>query len=70
MNIQKTGSMDATQKSPVKVETDLRNNMQVVHSELNESDELTIDEDFDMGGDPYNSTGQQVAIKPKNDADE
>jgi len=70
MNTLKTRSMDTTHRSPVKVETDLRNNVQVLHSALNESDELTIDEDFDMGGDPYNSTGQHAVIKPKNDTDE
>lgn len=70
MNTQKTRSMDTARRSPVKVETDLRNNVQVLHSKLRESDELTIDEDFDMGGDPYNSTGQHVIVKPKDDTDE
>jgi hypothetical protein len=57
-------------KSPVKVATDLQNDVQVLHSRLNELDGLTIDEEFDTGGDPYNSTGQHAIIKPKTDADE
>ena len=70
MNTQKTRPAAVAHKSPVQVETDLRNNVQVIQSELNEVDELAIDEDFNVGGDPYNSTGQHVVIKPKKDADE
>lgn len=67
MNTPKTRPMAATRKSPVSVETDLRNNVQVLHSELSEIDDLAIDEDFDMGGDPYNSTGQHAIVKPRKD---
>ena len=65
MNRLKTRPVAKAHKSPLQVETDPRNNVQVLHSELNEIDELTIDENFDMGGDPYNSTGQHVIIKSK-----
>lgn len=57
-------------KSPLQGETDLTNNVQVIHSELNEIDELSIDEDFDMGGDPYNSTGSHVILEQKKDAED
>ncbi len=26
---------------------------------------LTVDEDFDLGCDPYNATGQHVVVRPK-----
>ena len=70
MDTNKTRQTAAGHRSPVQVETDLRNNVQVLHSELNEVDELAIDEDFDRGGDPYNSTGQHVIIRPKKNAAE
>ena len=32
--------------------------------------ELSLDEDFDLGGDPYNSTGRHVIITPKNNLED
>jgi len=68
MDTQKTRQMESAHKSPLEVETDLQKNVQVVHSELNEVDELSIAEDFNIGGDPYNSTGQHAIVKPRKDA--
>ena len=70
MNTQKTRQAAVTLKSPGQVESDLRSNVTVHHSDLNEVEDLTIDEALDLGTDPYNSTGQHVVIKPKIDADE
>jgi len=70
MDTSKTRPVATAHKSPVKVETDLRNNVQVLHSELSEIDELSIDEDFDMGGDPYNSTGSHVILEQKKVAED
>jgi hypothetical protein len=70
MNTSKTRPVAKAHKSPLQVETDLRNNVQVLHSELSEIDELAIDEEFDMGGDPYNSTGSHVILEQKKDDEE
>lgn len=70
MNTQKTQQAADVRKLPVKVETGLRDNAQMLDSEVNEVDELTVDEDFSTGGDPYNSTGKHVIIKPEEDASE
>ncbi len=64
MNVQKI------RKAPVQVEIDLRNQVQVIDSELSETEELAIDEDFDTGGDPYNTTGSHVIIQLQEEADE
>jgi hypothetical protein len=39
----------------------------VVSANLIEAAELSISDDDDKGSDPYNSTGQHVIIKVKND---
>ena len=70
MNTLKTRPVATAQKSPLQVETELRNHVQVLHSELSEIDELSIDEDFDTGGDPYNSTGSHVIIEQKKEVEE
>ena len=64
MNVQKI------RKAPVQVEIDLRNQVQVLDSKLSETEELAIDEDFDPGGDPYNTTGSHVIIQLQEEADE
>ncbi len=64
MNVQKI------RKAPVQVEIDLRNQVQVLDSELSKAEELTIDKDFDAGGDPYNTTGSHVVIQLQKEADE
>ncbi len=70
MNTQKTRQATVTLKSLGQVESDLPSNVTEHHSDLNEVEELTINEEFDLGTDPYNNTGQHVVIKPKIDADE
>jgi len=70
MNVQKLRKETAARKAPVQVETDLRNNVQLIDSEMNNAEELEIDDDFDSGGDPYNSTGSHVIIQLQEDADE
>lgn len=70
MNTHKSRQAAVTVKTPGQVESDLRSNVTVHHSDLNEVEELTIDEDFDLGADPYNSTGRHAIIKPKTGADE
>ena len=70
MNVQKSRKATVARKVPVQVEVALRNNVQVIDSEVDNADKLAIDEDFDTGGDPYNTTGSHVIIKQENDADE
>ncbi len=41
--------------------------VRVLNTSLVEAAELSISEDCDPGGDPYNSTGQHVIIKSKID---
>ena len=59
----KTRKAEETRKAPLKLQTDLWNNVRVLDSELGEIGELTVDEDFDSGSDPYNSTGQHVILE-------
>ena len=44
-----------------------QDDVRVIKSNLHEAVELSISEDDDKGGDPYNSTGQHVIIKSKID---
>ena len=39
--------------------------IRVLRANFAEEPELAIDEGFDLGGDPYNSTGRHVIIKPR-----
>ena len=50
----------------VRIESD-HENVRVIKSNLQEADELSISDDPDAGGDPYNSTGQHVILKAKRD---
>lgn len=70
MNVQKSRKAAVARKAPVQVETDLRKNAQVIDSDVNTADELAVDNDFDSGGDPYNTTGSHVILQLKLDADE
>ena len=67
MNTQKTRQAEVARKAPVQIEIDLRDNVQLRHSELKKINELAVDEDFSTGGDPYNSTGKHVIIKLQED---
>ncbi len=44
-----------------------KNAVRITSSRLIGAVDLSISEDCDPGGDPYNSTGQHVIIKPKTD---
>ena len=70
MNVQKSRKATVARKAPVQVEIDLRNNAQVIDSDVNHSDELVIDDGLDTDCDPYNSTGSHVILQLKLDADE
>ena len=52
----------AVRKAPVQADTDLHN-VQVLRSSIKDVDGLAIADDFDIGGDPYNSTGAHCIIK-------
>ncbi len=58
-NIYKAANDDS-----VRIETDEKD-ARVLRADLAHEDELSIDEDFDLGGDPYNSTGRHVIIKSR-----
>jgi len=49
-------------------EFDLRQRLPEHQTELNEAAELAIADDFEQGDDPYNSTGQHVILKLREDA--
>ena len=70
MNVQKSRKATVARKAPVQAEIDLRKNAQVIDSDVNNADELAVDDDFDSGGDPYNTTGSHVILQLKQDADE
>jgi hypothetical protein len=70
MDGQKTRKTDVVRKAPLRVQAGLWDNVRVLDSKLGEIDELAIDEDFDLGGDPYNSTGQHVILELKKDDSE
>ena len=53
----------------IHVETDHKD-VRILLSEIAPTNELAIVDDHDTGGDPYNSTGQHVIIKPRNRLDE
>jgi hypothetical protein len=44
--------------------------VRVIKSNLLEADELSISDELDVGGDPYNSTGQHVILKMKQELPE
>ena len=49
---------------PVRIETDHKD-MRVLKLEFVDADELSIVDDYDTGGDPYNTTGQHLVIKSR-----
>lgn len=48
----------------VRIEAD-DGSVRILKADLVGEDELSLDEGFDLGGDPYNSTGRHVIIKPR-----
>ncbi len=59
----------AVTKESVRIETDHKD-VRVLRSKLVDAHDLSIADDYDNGGDPYNNTGQHVAIKPRKDIKE
>ena len=64
--------MDSNNSKTEKFVTDKAANMdayddsvRVVQLDLIDSSDLAIADDHNAGGDPYNSTGQHVIIKPR-----
>lgn len=53
-----------TKATSVQVEPD-QDDVRVIRSNLKEAEALSISDDLDAGGDPYNSTGQHVVLKIK-----
>ena len=49
---------------PVRVEIDHKD-MRVLKLEFVDADGLSIVDDYDTGGDPYNTTGQHLVIKSR-----
>ena len=70
MDGQKTRKPEVARKAPMKVQSELWDNVRVLDSELGEIDKLAIDESFTAGGDPYNRTGKHVIVKLDENAEE
>ncbi len=70
MDEQKTQKTAELRKTPLKFQTDLWDKVHVFDAEPGENEELTIDESFTPGGDPYNTTGKHVIIKLNEGSDD
>lgn len=62
MNSHKTKAESVVRNEAVRIVAD-KDDVRVIKSNLKGVAELSISEDDDAGGDPYNSTGQHVIIK-------
>ena len=69
MNSHNAKLATAARKAPVKVDTDLQN-VQVLRSSIKDGGGLAIADDPDIGGDPYNCTGQHCIIKSEKNQEE
>jgi hypothetical protein len=69
MNSHNAKSEVTAREEIVRIETD-RNDVRVLRMKLRDANELSIADDYDNGGDPYNSTGQHIALKAKQLAEE
>jgi len=69
MNSHNTKTEPVVSNESVRADTDSID-ARVLRSKIVESNELVIADDLDVGGDPYNSTGQHVVIKPKLDLED
>jgi hypothetical protein len=67
MNSHNANTDEAITKESVRVETD-RSDVRVLRTRLADANTLSIADDYDHGGDPYNSTGQHVIIKLKKES--
>lgn len=66
MNSHNTKTENAVSNEKIRVDTD-RESVRVLRSTLVESVGLAVAEDYETGGDPYNSAGRHVIIKPLTD---
>lgn len=64
MNSHNTKPEFSFYKTPVADKSE-KETAKVINAKLNIDSNLTIDDDFDLGCDPYNATGQHVILKPK-----
>jgi len=62
MNSHNAKLTTAARGAPIKVDTDLHD-VQVLRSSIKDVESLAIADDDDIGGDPYNCTGQHCIIK-------
>ena len=68
MNSHNAKTSPAVRKAPARLDTDL-NDVQILRSSIKDVDGLAIADDDDIGGDPYNSTGQHCIIKKDKNQD-
>ena len=64
MNSHNTKPERAANDDSVRIETGT-DSVRVLQMDLVDSSDLAIADDVNPGGDPYNSTGQHVIIKPR-----
>ena len=69
MNSHNTKTNTVASNEAVRIETDHKD-VRVLKSSLVDANDLSIADELDTGGDPYNSTGQHVVIKSKIDPQE
>lgn len=69
MNSHNTKMEKAANDDSVQTASDT-DSVRVLQLDLVEATGLAIADDFNPGGDPYNSTGQHVIIKPKMDLED
>lgn len=69
MNSHNPKSDSAAKPAPVAIASD-HSEARVMQSDLQEADSLEISDEQDLGGDPYNSTGQHVIMKIKQEFSE
>jgi len=69
MSLHNTKPGEVVSNEPVRVETDLKD-MRALKSKVVDANELSIVDDDNPGGDPYNTTGQHLVIKSRIDAEE
>ena len=64
MDSRKTGHSAVTIRQPVHTEAEkiTEKDVAIVHASLQTADLLALEDEFDGGNDPYNNTGQHVAL--------
>ena len=66
MNSHNTKTDTVVRKDNARIQTN-REEVRVLKTTLAESRDFAMAEDYEIGGDPYNSTGRHVIIKPIDD---